>query len=505
MLSRKLRPAPVARSILVTLGFTLVYITSTLTIWSGNFAFLSGQPDIPNVYDGSSALRSVAFGLTFGVIGLVGMRWHGLHRPLPVVAGLLLLTGIGLVWDPANALAGSMQTTGGMLIGIGMASLFSTWEQIFYEQPEEAVGFEIGVAAIVSGVLFLALTMLHAALAWCAIISSVACVAISWVLLRWPCDLRTAGAIPNIETLKNPGSHRSSKRYSSVMRELWKPTLCVAALGFVSEIVRASAFESQSVANLVNSLSTIGIVISGVMLIIIWALSKRAIALTTVYQVFFPIFVTGFVLMPFLGLSFRHAFVALTWVAFSVLMSLLMIICASTARQHNVSALGLYGISSCFSYLFAALGAFVGFRTNGVEAFGVAQVFIIALFSIYLLALALFASRAHREKKALEPPTSTQRPRANSEDSITESIDPAAIKSDPTDEACQLLAQRYGLSKREQDVLRLYVRGRDTPYIVEHLYITENTVRTHIRGIYRKTGVHSKQELLDTLESTDSL
>ena len=159
MLSRKLRPAPVARSILVTLGFTLVYITSTLTIWSGSFAFLSGQPDIPGVYDGSSALRSVAFGLTFGVIGLVGMRWHELHRPLPVVAGLLLLTGIGLVWDPANVLAGSMQTTGGMLIGVGMASLFSTWEQIFYEQPEEAVGFEIGVAAIASGVLFLVLTM----------------------------------------------------------------------------------------------------------------------------------------------------------------------------------------------------------------------------------------------------------------------------------------------------------------------------------------------------------
>ena len=288
------------------------------------------------------------------------------------------------------------------------------------------------------------------------------------------------------------------------MRELWKTTLCVAALGFVSEIVRASAFESQSVANLVNSLSTIGIVISGVVLIIIWALSRRAIALTTVYQVFFPVFVTGFVLMPFLGMSFRHAFVALTWVAFSVLMSLLMIICASTARQHNVSALGLYGISSCFSYLFAALGAFVGFRTNGVEAFGVAQVFIIALFSIYLLALALFASRAHREKEALEP-ASTRKPRTNSEDSITESTDLAVIKSDPTDEACQLLAQRYGLSKREHDVLRLYVRGRDTPYIVEHLYITENTVRTHIRGIYRKTGVHSKQELLDTLESTQSL
>jgi len=64
-------------------------------------------------------------------------------------------------------------------------------------------------------------------------------------------------------------------------------------------------------------------------------------------------------------------------------------------------------------------------------------------------------------------------------------------------ETCHAIAKQYGLSSREEDVLNLLCRGRSKPYIAETLFISENTVRSHVKRIYLKLDVHSKQELID--------
>lgn len=61
----------------------------------------------------------------------------------------------------------------------------------------------------------------------------------------------------------------------------------------------------------------------------------------------------------------------------------------------------------------------------------------------------------------------------------------------------QALAVRYGLSERETEILMLLLEKRSAPYIAEKLFISSNTVKTHIRRIYEKTGVHSRDQLID--------
>ena len=58
----------------------------------------------------------------------------------------------------------------------------------------------------------------------------------------------------------------------------------------------------------------------------------------------------------------------------------------------------------------------------------------------------------------------------------------------------------YGLSARELEVLDLFAQGRSANWIAENLTISKNTVRTHLRAIYSKLDVHSRQELLDFLK-----
>jgi len=51
---------------------------------------------------------------------------------------------------------------------------------------------------------------------------------------------------------------------------------------------------------------------------------------------------------------------------------------------------------------------------------------------------------------------------------------------------------KTALTKREQDILRALVDGKSYKLIAAHLGISVDTVRTHIKNIYRKLQVHNK-------------
>ncbi len=55
-------------------------------------------------------------------------------------------------------------------------------------------------------------------------------------------------------------------------------------------------------------------------------------------------------------------------------------------------------------------------------------------------------------------------------------------------------ADRYGLTAREVEVLRLIAEGRSNPGIAEALYISPRTAQTHVQNIFTKLGVGSRAE-----------
>ena len=64
------------------------------------------------------------------------------------------------------------------------------------------------------------------------------------------------------------------------------------------------------------------------------------------------------------------------------------------------------------------------------------------------------------------------------------------------------IATRYHLSKREGEILLYLYKGYDVPAIQQELWISVNTIKTHVSHIYRKIDVHSHEELIDLLNST---
>lgn len=81
----------------------------------------------------------------------------------------------------------------------------------------------------------------------------------------------------------------------------------------------------------------------------------------------------------------------------------------------------------------------------------------------------------------------------------------AAPAPDQLDENCARLSDEFGLTAREREVFVLLAHGRNGRYIMDHLVISRNTAKSHIKHIYSKLGVHSHQELIDLATRRESL
>ena len=73
----------------------------------------------------------------------------------------------------------------------------------------------------------------------------------------------------------------------------------------------------------------------------------------------------------------------------------------------------------------------------------------------------------------------------------------------PLIDRCHALAEAYGLSPRETEVLELVVQGRSYAVVQDELSLSGSTVKTHMSHIYTKTGTTGRQALLDLVWHTE--
>ena len=67
-------------------------------------------------------------------------------------------------------------------------------------------------------------------------------------------------------------------------------------------------------------------------------------------------------------------------------------------------------------------------------------------------------------------------------------------------ERCRSLAAARGLTEREADIMYYLSLGFSVKKIADMLVISANTVATHSARLYRKLGVHARQELIDLVD-----
>ena len=62
------------------------------------------------------------------------------------------------------------------------------------------------------------------------------------------------------------------------------------------------------------------------------------------------------------------------------------------------------------------------------------------------------------------------------------------------------IASEYGLTPREREIAEYVFRGYSAKRIAELQYLSLNTVQSHTKNLYRKIGIHSRQDLIDLVD-----
>lgn len=81
----------------------------------------------------------------------------------------------------------------------------------------------------------------------------------------------------------------------------------------------------------------------------------------------------------------------------------------------------------------------------------------------------------------------------------------SGISSSATLEArCGELALRYGLTPRETTILNMLAEGKSNTEIQNSLVLSKDTVKSHIRNIYKKLDIHSRPNLYRLINNLPS-
>lgn len=160
----------------------------------------------------------------------------------------------------------------------------------------------------------------------------------------------------------------------------------------------------------------------------------------------------------------------LSWMCFSTLFLWTWTLVTSHAHSEGNRSPGSFvtalGTCSCATLLGMILIPIVG---------STGQIVLVVLFAAYLVLVAATSHRRTAEKNDNESP-----------DGRTKDFTAR----------CAEIANTCQLSPRESEVLPYLCRGHSQAYIAQELSISQNTVHTHVRNIYGKLGVSSKEEVI---------
>ena len=128
----------------------------------------------------------------------------------------------------------------------------------------------------------------------------------------------------------------------------------------------------------------------------------------------------------------------------------------------------LSGFGLTFGRFGDCLGALLGVLFVGKEV-----IFILFMIVLYLFAIVLFFSIYNKLYNQVSP---------NNQNNTS-------------------YVDAYGFSKREKDVYMLILQNKSNKEISDELFISNNTVKTHIKNILKKTGCRNKQDLIRSYKS----
>ena len=285
------------------------------------------------------------------------------------------------------------------------------------------------------------------------------------------------------------------------------PARVLAAIGITYFAIGSTLAQSGAPLDYFTWQTALAAVLTSVVVMATCILLHGRVALTSLYK----ILMVGQVLAAFLLSEWAEGAqiaVVITFVGVKIVAWTLMAELALLARARGTAPAALVYAAGC-------LAGHIGEGLAGVlSVFGLVNQGVLLIVVVALLVGA--AAFLFTGEMGKYPDIADAVPASDSEEGaaqvqagsscdrmpMAETVKPAAAQTtQPSlDERIGELASAYMLSARETEVFRLWATGHTLKYIQEKLYLSPSTVKTHVRHIYDKTGVHSRSEIVELLD-----
>lgn len=475
-----------------------------LGAWTCDAALLASA----DLYGGYLSLRCVsllAYGLVVAVLGVLLRRVAGesllerrehaarlLRNLLGFGAVALLIGSLGLMAGVAEEGMGAylcafLVKCVGPPLSIGVLLLFARVDE----------SWAVKMAAVAMGVAFLGECGLHGLLAAWAV-GGAAMLAVGVLLQLVGCAVTAVllggrkGSAPAPSNDALDQSVLSSAKQESVKtertRRVGQALLCIAATGLMLGYLRSGA----SPGNAVGPASAMAVLVA--LGASAWCLPR--IDTRALFGIATICVAAAFLLRPLIEMIAPGATAMLADVGTILFEVLIWVMSLSLVRKGAVPVLYAAG---------ARLAAVCGHGAGTLLAVGSvlfaqaspewSQVAPTTILFIYVVMLVVFgrtlpAGLALGEQ-APQPSAKEQQLVENAE---------VARGADYWAAPCRDIAQTWSLTPRETEVLEQLAQGRDLAFMEEKFVLSRNTVKMHVRNVYAKLGVHSKQEVIDLVD-----
>lgn len=472
------------------LGLSSVLLVGVLTIWGGLPLGALTQLGLSEILKCWSIPLSIALGLTLGAVLLKrSMPSARFLVAVALLAGAFVGGGYALLLAGSGALDRALVAgTSSVLVGIGYGLFSLAWQHVLSRLSFDEMTKTLLLSLAMGSAEYLLLSVVLGGRLWTAFPALVAAaVALSLMALRAPA--------PAPGDAERQGGRKAGLR--GLAKEVGSPLICVCAIAFAVALTRTITLDGIENSDTINLVASGCIIAASLVLYAAWYVpgGKRSVfrklSILGLYRMFFPVIVTALLALSIAGDALALPVATLAYVLFSFVAVFMMSTSVTIAQRHGLWSPYVYGAFAGATYfVFAgatALGAWVYYP----RSFGAATLPVIVLVVFYILAMSYAAIQARKRGQ-------DEHGAAGAAEGVAATAAPAVV--DEVAQRCAVLAEEAGLTKRERDILLVLARGRDVPSIAKQLFISENTVRSHSKSIYRKLRIHSKQELLDLLD-----
>lgn len=496
---RSIVAAQIRQDTLSWLSFALLLAWIFGMYWSNAFLdrIAIGKFDLIHLRAVWLAVEAVALGLLCGLIAFNKLRAKSTH--LLIGSSTLCFFGtVILLFAPSNPSNELTCIAGVVITGLGSAFMLAlSGMRLAYQGPRRLL-VNAALALLCASVFDSLLLILPSTL-------QAMTVSLFPILHAVFFSLPTKEAFPSTNTSIEGSSVQDSaaKQGSSkenpfrlILRLVFLPLLVGVVYGLMQRLT-AGAYDPQ--ASGLNGATIVSFALSALFIGIVALLFDSRKIVKGICFGSIPVISIAYVLLPLFATQ-QEAARSLCIIGFNAFYFMVWALWANGKKDAFQPLQFVIGLTALvFS---ESIGSLLGVFIVKVVGESGEPVAILSLVVVYLLLMAALLTFNHSVKadddELGKPHVQSSVHRAESKNA----------ESNPSNFDISLIAKRYvsqyGLSLREEEVLVLLARGRNRLHISQALYISENTVRSHMKSIYRKLNVHSQQELIDLVEKDAS-